>query len=73
VNEYDPRRDDDPLWFDRVEAEEPAGPVLTALAFLSAAVAALPSGRQLYWLPDTLWCRVATWIKDRRSSSIKGV
>ncbi len=73
MNEYDPHRDDDPLWFDRVEADEPTGPALTALAFLCDAFAALPSARQVYWLPDALWCRLAAWIKERRASSIKRI
>lgn len=67
LDDNDPRRYDDPIWYDRVEADEAPGLVLNAVAYLFLLLlAACAVVVQLYWLPNTLWCRTADWIKRRR-------
>lgn len=70
LDDNDPRRYDDPIWYDRAEADEKPGLVLNvaAYAFLLL-LAACAVAVQVYWLPNRLWCRASDWIKRRRVGS----
>jgi hypothetical protein len=72
LDDNDPRRYDDPLWYDRAEADEPPGLMLNAVAYLFLLLlAACAMVVKLYWLPNRLWCRIAGWIQRRRVASAK--
>ncbi|MCJ2133759.1 hypothetical protein MKK69_06700 [Methylobacterium sp. J-026] len=72
MDDNDPRRYDDPIWYDRAEVDEPPGPILNAVAYLFLLLlAACAIAVQLYWLPNTLWCQIAGWIERRRVTSTR--
>ncbi|MCJ2012059.1 hypothetical protein [Methylobacterium sp. J-076] len=63
--------EDNPLWYDYVEADEGPGAVLVALAagFAALAGAAALAWRAL-WLPDRLW-RAASAALGRRAPEVR--
>lgn len=66
---FDPRQHDDPIWYDRVEPDEPPGPILQGLALSFLLLkAGLEVAVSLFWLPTTLWCGVSGWIATARRS-----
>lgn len=72
LDDNDPRRYDDPIWYDRVEADEPPGLILNAVAYLFLLLLAAGAVTvQVYWLPNILWCRTAGWIERRRVAAAK--
>lgn len=72
LDDNDPRRYDDPLWYDRAEADEPPGLMLNAVAYLFLLLlAACAIVVKLYWLPNRLWCGIAGWIERRRVALAK--
>lgn len=72
LDDNDPRRYDDPLWYDQAEADEPPSLILNAVAYLFLLLlAACAVAVKLYWLPNTLWCGIAGWIERRRIASTK--
>lgn len=72
LEEGDPNGGSDPLWYDCVEVDTPPGLVLNTAAYLFLwAVAGLMLLPRLYWLPDRLWCRVASHVQRRREMGDK--
>ena len=60
MNENDPHRDSDPLWYDRAEPDEAPGPVLGAFATLyGLAAVGCATALRIYGLPDRLWLATA--------------
>ncbi|PJI55712.1 hypothetical protein CTI14_02485 [Methylobacterium radiotolerans] len=69
---HDSRLSDDPIWYDRVEADEPAGPILTLLAHSFLLVMpGLRAAGTLYWLPTLIWGRGSGLIRRRRASAAR--
>lgn len=72
MTERDPYRHEDPIWYDRIEADEPPGVILDLLAHAFVQImAALGAVRALYWLPTRLWCRAARSILRDRTTAAK--
>ena len=72
LDENDPRRYDDPIWYDRADADEPPGLMLNAVAYLFLVLlAGCAIAVKLYWLPNALWCRIAGWVERRWVAATK--
>ncbi|MHB2205105.1 hypothetical protein [Methylobacterium sp. CM6257] len=68
MDENDPGRDSDPLWYDQAEVDLPPGPLLSGLAYLFPFIAAaIVAGFRFYRLPDRLWCAASLRIRRRYS------
>lgn len=65
----DPRRYDDPLWYDRAEEDTPPGLILRVAAYLFLLLTAgLVTVARVYWLPDKLWYWASNHIERRRTA-----
>lgn len=64
MNENDPQRSFDPLWYDRAEPDAPTGLLLNASAcLLLLLMVCLTVAVRVYWFPDRLWRRVSSRIE----------
>ncbi|MCJ2086309.1 hypothetical protein MKK88_09925 [Methylobacterium sp. E-005] len=69
MNEDDPEKLVDPLWYDRVEPDVPPGALLNAAAYMLLLVmAGFRIAISVYWLPDTLWSRTIRRIARYRAA-----
>ncbi|ACB26526.1 hypothetical protein ABID82_003878 [Methylobacterium sp. PvP062] len=69
---HEPCRHEDPIWYDRIEVDEPPGLILDLLAHVFVAImAGIGAARTLYWLPTQLWCRASRWVLHRRAAAAK--
>ena len=72
MDENDPRRYDDPRWYDRAEIDVSPGLILNSAAYLFLLLAAgVVTVARVYWLPDRLWCWAADCIERRRTAGHK--
>ncbi|MEE7502851.1 hypothetical protein [Methylobacterium mesophilicum] len=70
--EHDPCRHEDPIWYDRIEPDEPPGWILDLLARAYVLIGAgLGVAGALYWLPTRLWCQCSHLILRCRSAAAK--
>ena len=70
LNENEPQRHTDPLWYDRAELDEPPGLILEMVAYIALIVLAVcVTIIRVYRLPDWLWCRA--WDRIERQWALR--
>jgi hypothetical protein len=65
-------QDDNPLWYDYADPDEPPSRTLLAVAALfGATVSAVKGGIWTYWLPDRIWLRGADTLVRYRAARLR--
>ncbi|TXM93083.1 hypothetical protein FV227_27260 [Methylobacterium sp. WL119] len=64
--------ENDPLWYDRAEPDEPPGLWLHALAGVFWVLASsINVAKSVYRMPDRVWQRGTGWIARRMATGIR--
>lgn len=72
MDENELYRYNDPLWYDRVGADEPPGFILDAAAHLVLLLlASFVALLKIYWYPDRLWFWTLSRIKQYQAARTK--